>query len=127
MRLLLDTHAFLRLISNQKLSQLAEDTFLDPENQLFLSVASYWEICIKISIGKLSLAENWVQVFEREMQVNVIRWLPIEKAHCQVIIGLPWMHRDPFDRLLIAQARCEGMTILTADANIQQYDVATIW
>lgn len=127
MKLLLDTHAFLRLIGNQKLSQRASDAFLDPDNQLFLSAASYWEICIKLSIGKLVLAEDWQQSIDREMQINDIRWLPIEKSHCQAIIELPWIHRDPFDRLLIAQARQEGMAIVTADEHFSQYGVATIW
>ena len=127
MKLLLDTHAFLRLIGNQKLSQQASDAFLDRSNQLFLSAASYWEICIKRSIGKLVLAEDWEQSVEREMQINDIRWLSIEKAHCQAIVELPWIHRDPFDRLLIGQALHEGMAILTTDEHIQQYGVATIW
>lgn len=127
MKLLLDTHAFLRLIGNQKLSQRASDAFLDPGNQLFLSAASYWEICIKRSIGKLVLAEDWQQSVEREMQINDIRWLAIERSHCQAIIELPWIHRDPFDRLLIAQAREEGMALLTADEYVSQYGVATIW
>ena len=127
MKLLLDTHAFLRLIGNQKLSQQASDAFLDRSNQLFLSAASYWEICIKRSIGKLVLAEDWEQSVEREMQINDIRWLAIERSHCQAIIELPWIHRDPFDRLLIAQAREEGMDILTADEHFRQYGVATIW
>ena len=127
MKLLLDTHAFLWLISNQKLSQRASDAFLDTSNQLFLSAASYWEICIKRSVGKLVLAEGWEQSLEREMRANDIRWLPIERAHCQAIIELPWIHRDPFDRLLIAQAREEGMAILTADEYIPQYGIATIW
>ncbi len=127
MKLLLDTHAFLRLIGNQKLSQRASDAFLDPGNQLFLSAASYWEICIKRSIGKLVLAEDWQQSVKREMQINDIRWLAIERSHCQAIIELPWIHRDPFDRLLIAQAREEGMALLTADEYVSQYGVATIW
>ena len=127
MKLLLDTHAFLRLIGNQRLSQRASDTFLNPSNQLFLSAASYWEICIKRSIGKLVLAEDWEQSVEREMQINDIRWLSIERSHCQAIIELPWIHRDPFDRLLIAQARQEGMSILTADEYIPQYGIVTIW
>jgi PIN domain nuclease of toxin-antitoxin system len=126
-KLLLDTHAFLWLISNQKLSQRASDAFLDLRNQLFLSAASYWEICIKRSIGKLVLAEDWEQSVERELRINDIRWLPIERAHCQAIIELPWIHRDPFDRLLIAQARLEDMAILTADGHIAQYGITTIW
>jgi PIN domain nuclease of toxin-antitoxin system len=126
-KLLLDTQVFLWVINNQKLSRQARDAFLDTGNQLFLSAASYWEICIKQSIGKLGLAEDWQQSFEREMRANDIRWLPIEKAHCQAIIALPWIHRDPFDRLLIGQALHEGMTIPTSDEQIRQYAVATIW
>lgn len=127
MKLLLDTQVFLWVINNQKLSPRARAAFLDTGNQLFLSAASYWEICIKQSIGKLGLSEDWQQSFEREMRANNIRWLPIEKAHCQAIIALPWIHRDPFDRLLIGQALYESLTILTVDEQIQQYDVATIW
>lgn len=127
MKLLLDTHAFLWLISNQKLSQRASDAFVDPSNQPFLSAASYWEICIKHGIGKLVLAAGWERSIEQEMRINDIRWLPIEKLHCQATIELPWLHRDPFDRLLIAQARQEEMAILTVDKQISQYDIATIW
>lgn len=127
MKLLLDTHAFLWSISDQNLSRQARDAFLDAENQLYLSAASYWEICIKRSIGKLVLADGWQEALDREMLANDIRWLPIEKTHCLSVAELPWLHRDPFDRLLIAQAQHEGMAILTADANIQQYDVATLW
>lgn len=127
MKLLLDTQVFLWVINNQKLSPRARAAFLDTSNQLFLSAASYWEICIKQSIGKLGLSEDWQQSFEREMRANNIRWLSIEKAHCQAIIALPWVHRDPFDRMLIGQALHESLTILTADEQIQQYDVATIW
>ena len=127
MKLLLDTQVFLWVINNQKLSWRAKEAFLDTGNELFLSAASYWEICIKQSIGKLGLAEDWQHSFEREIRANDIRWLPIDKAHCQAIIALSWNHRDPFDRLLIGQALHEGMTILTSDAQIQQYAVATIW
>lgn len=127
MKLLLDTQVFLWAVSNQKLSQRARDAFLDTNNQLFLSAASYWEICIKQSIGKLLLAGDWQQSFERELQINDIRWLPIERGHCQAVIALPWLHRDPFDRLLIGQALHEGMTILTDDGQIRRYGVATVW
>jgi PIN domain nuclease of toxin-antitoxin system len=126
-KLLLDTQVFLWVINNQKLSLQARDAFLDTGNQLFLSAASYWEICIKQSVDKLGLAEDWQHSFEREIRANDMRWLPIEKAHCQAIMALPWIHRDPFDRLLIGQALHEGMTILTSDGQIRQYAVATIW
>lgn len=127
MKLLLDTHAFLWSVSGQGLSPRAQEAFLDTNNELYLSAASYWEICIKQEFGKLVLAEGWEKALDREMLVNNIRWLPIEKAHCRAIAELPSFHRDPFDRLLIAQARCEGMAILTANANIRRYDVPTIW
>ncbi len=127
MKLLLDTHTFLWSITGKQLSEPARAAFLNRENTLFLSAASYWEICIKIGIGKLAMATNWPQVFEEEIAVNGIQWLPVEKEHSRKIIELPFIHRDPFDRLLIAQAVCEEMTILTADDNIQAYTVATLW
>lgn len=127
MKLLLDTHAFLWLIMGENLSQAAREAFLDRANALYFSAASYWEIGIKLSLGKLQLTDDWPQAFDREMLVNGIQWLPIEKEHCQGIVHLPFVHRDPFDRLLIAQARFEGMTLLTADSHIQQYDIPTLW
>lgn len=127
MNLLLDTHAFLWIVNDGPLSQTARALFLDTENKLFFSAASYWEICIKLTVGKLSLADNWVEQFEAEMAANGIQWLPIEQNHCRKIIELPLIHQDPFDRLLIAQAICEEMTIVTADSNIPNYSVATVW
>lgn len=127
MKLLLDTHAFLWLMQGENLSQTAQEAFLDTNNDLYFSAASYWEICIKHSLGKLELAGNWDKLFDREMMVNTIRWLPIEKEYSRGTISLPMLHRDPFDRLLISQARTEGMTLLTADTNIRQYDVPTLW
>ena len=127
MKLLLDTHVFLWSMTGENLSYAARDAFLDTNNQLFLSAASYWEICIKQNIGKLRLAPDWAEIFDRELAANSIQWLPIEKNHCQQIEQLPSLHGDPFDRLLIAQAQCESMTLLTADSNIQAYPVETFW
>jgi len=127
MNLLLDTHAFLWAMDGGPLSDVARQAFLDPENTLFLSAASYWEICVKISIGKLVLAGDWSRQFDTEIAANGIRWLPIEQTHCRRIVELPPVHQDPFDRLLVAQALCEGLTILTADRNIPGYAVATVW
>jgi PIN domain nuclease of toxin-antitoxin system len=89
-------------------------------------MASYWELCIKHSIGKLELAPDWQKAFDREMAINGIRWLAIEKEHCQGIVDLPLIHGDPFDRLLIAQARQNDLKILTGDHNLTKYDVDTI-
>ena len=127
MKLLLDTHVFLWSINGGALSQPARAAFVDLENQLFLSAASYWEICIKMGIGKLILADNWHQQFEAEMAANGIRWLPIEQTHCRQILELPAVHQDPFERLLVAQASCEEMTIVTGDRYIPKYPVPILW
>ena len=128
MKVLLDTHTLLWAIQDEKkLSSKARDTFLEPENELFVSMASYWELCIKAGLGKLELAKNWQKTLDDELLENGIKWLAIEKAHCDGIMKLPFLHRDPFDRLLVAQAQVETMTLLTADENIQKYKVKTIW
>jgi PIN domain nuclease of toxin-antitoxin system len=113
--------------SPEKLSAQAESAFFNAENALYLSAASYWEICIKHAIRKITLTENWKQRFDEEVAVNQILWLPIEKEHCQALTELPMVHKDPFDRILIAQARFEGMALLTADEQIQKYEVPTLW
>lgn len=127
MKLLLDTHAFLWAMAGAGLSERAASAFLDIENDLYFSAASYWEICIKISIGKLVLSDGWEERIERFIELNRIQWLPIERSHSQAIIRLPMIHRDPFDRLLIAQAQSEDMAILTRDEHIRQYNIPTIW
>ena len=127
MKLLLDTHAFLWAVSGAGLSDAAQRAFLSPQNDLYLSAASYWEICIKVSLGKLTLQPDWRQQFDDEMAINRIHWLPITREHGQRIIELPFLHGDPFDRMLIAQALCENMTLMTLDAHIRLYPVQTLW
>ena len=127
MRLLLDTHALLWLLDDRGLSATAQAVFLDPENEVFFSAASYWEICIKISIDKLNIGDDWVNQIDREMTLNGIKWLPVEISHCLELLTLPHHHRDPFDRLLIAQARSEGLSLLSADPNFGRYDVPVVW
>lgn len=128
MKLLIDTHAFLWIISgNKNLSANAAAAFLDIDNELFFSAASYWEICIKCSLGKIDLANDWAQIFDQEMAANGIKWLPVAKEHCRRVSSLPFIHRDPFDRMLIAQADEEGMSLLTADERIRQYSVNVVW
>jgi len=129
---LLDTHAFLWSMTRRSLTPAADAVFLDPDNPLYLSIASYWEVWIKLSLGKLALPDNWPEITERVMTVNAIHWLPIEPRHCREVIALPYTgllsgQRDPFDRLLIAQARLEGLTLLSADPNFGGYDVAVVW
>lgn len=127
MKYLLDTHTFLWLIGDERLSETVRQIFLDPNSQLYLSAASYWEICIKVGLGKLAVTPDWMDRFDQELTINDIRWLPLEKAHAQQVVYLPLLHRDPFDRILIAQALVEKMIILTIDEKIQQYTVPTQW
>jgi len=111
----------------QKLSTRARHILESSAHDLFLSAASYWEICIKVSIGKLRLAAGWQATADREMTRNRIEWLAIEKTHLQGLIDLPWIHRDPFDRLLVAQAMVAGMGLLTSDRSLDRYPVETCW
>lgn len=128
MKLLLDTHVFLWIImANHNLSEQAREAYLNTDNQLYLSVASYWEICIKVRIGKLTLTPDWITRFDDEIRGNGIQWLTIAEEDCQRVIELPHLHKDPFDHLLIAQTLVHKMTLVTADKQIQQYQVPILW
>jgi PIN domain nuclease of toxin-antitoxin system len=128
MRVLLDTHAFLWLITDDdRLSGNARQTFLNTENSLFFSAASLWEICLKKSLGKISLKDGWLQAIQEEMEINTIQWLPIEMTHCAEVTELPFHHRDPFDRMLIAQAIAEEMKLLSRDSRLANYAIELIW
>ena len=128
MKVLLDTHAFLWLITDEgRLSENARETFLNTENSLFFSAASLWEICIKKSLGKLSLKDGWFQTIQKEMEINTIQWLPIEMTHCAEVTELPYHHRDPFDRMLIAQAIVEKMKLLSRDSRLSGYAIELLW
>lgn len=124
MTILFDTHTFLWFIEgNDSLSISARRYIKNIENRVYLSAASYWEICIKISIGKLRLKRNWRQEIDDVLSNNGITWLEIKKVHLQKIIDLPWRHRDPFDRLLLAQALTEDYIFCTADKSLAEYGV----
>jgi PIN domain nuclease of toxin-antitoxin system len=128
MKVLLDTHAFLWLITDEdRLSENARQTFLNTENSLFFSAASLWEICIKKSLGKISLKDGWFQTIKEEMAINTIQWLPIEMTHCAEVAELPFHHRDTFDRMLIAQAIVEEMKLLSRDSRLSDYAIELIW
>ena len=128
MKVLLDTHTFLWLISgDDQLSETAQKTFLDPGNILFFSAVSLWEICIKISLGKLSLKSGWFTTVQDEMKVNAIQWLSIEMPHCVELTNLPFHHRDPFDRMLVAQAMADDMQLLSRDTRLSSYEINRIW
>ena len=128
MNVLLDTHAFLWSITgDDRLSKTAEKTFLDPGNNLYFSAASFWEICIKLSLGKLSLKREWFKTIQEEMRINAVQWLPVEMRHCVELTKLPFHHRDPFDRMLIAQAMTEDLQLLSRDHRLSAYEIERIW
>jgi PIN domain nuclease of toxin-antitoxin system len=124
---LLDTHAAIWFfMGDDKLSGTARRIIEDLSNSVYVSVVSAWELAIKISIGKLRFPGNTTG-FTRMAQDNNIILLPIETAHLAVLEGLPFHHRDPFDRLIAATAFAEKMKLITADENITRYDVPLIW
>lgn len=128
MRMLLDTHAFLWfLLDNPKLSTMARDAIADPDNDIAISPATYWEIAIKISLNKYTLPEPYEEFIEREIVKNQSYILPIVPRHTAVLTSLPFHHRDPFDRLIIAQAMVEQMLVISGDAAFAAYSVTRIW
>jgi PIN domain nuclease of toxin-antitoxin system len=128
MKLLLDTHTALWLVNeHEKLSLNAKALLLNEEHTLFISIASLWEIAIKASLGKLSEFSGGVEFFITQVNKMPITLLQITPRHIEIVEILPFIHRDPFDRMLISTAKAEEMTIITADENIHKYDVPAIW
>jgi PIN domain nuclease of toxin-antitoxin system len=128
MILLLDTHAFLWFVLNDRqLSQVACDLIADPLNDLLISPVSYWEIAIKISIGKYKLPGAFEAWIEHQIQVNEFEILPIKITHAALVANLPFHHRDPFDQLLVAQALTEKIPIISGDGVLDAYSVIRYW
>jgi len=128
MNLILDSHALIWMTTcSERLSPKAIEAVTNSNNVLFVSAASYWEICLKIGLGKLDMGKNWKTLINRHISLNDMQWLPIRKEHAQGICTLPKIHKDPFDRMLIAQAKWEKMAIVTADRLVQKYPVKWIW
>jgi PIN domain nuclease of toxin-antitoxin system len=126
-RYLLDTHTAIWYFNGDNvLSKTAKEIILPLSNQIHLSIISAWEIAIKHSIGKLDIDGNTAD-FIHDAESNGFIFLPINPSHLAVYESLPLIHRDPFDRLLIATALDEQMPIISADKNIAQYDVPLIW
>jgi len=127
-RLLLDTHAFLWMtLDDSQLSQTGRELLSDTGNTLLLSAASYWEIAIKISLGKYSLTEPLDDFVKREVIANRLTILPISPEHAAVVAHLEFHHKDPFDRLLAAQAQVEGVAIVSKDEIFDRYGVNRLW
>ena len=128
MKILLDTHVALWWINeHEKLSPEAKSILRNDENQLYFSIVSLWEIAIKTSLGKLADLSGGISAFTAQVAAMPVYLLPIKPRHVEIVEALPFVHRDPFDRMLVAAAKAEGMTILTADTNIHGYDVRTMW
>lgn len=128
MRLLLDTHTFLWWVGDDEaLSKKARAAIADRENECFVSIASAWEMSIKLSLGKLKLPGPIDQFVPEQLLTNGFVQLPIEFRHAAKVASMPFHHRDPFDRLLIAQAAEEKMAIVSADRDFKKYAVRVIW
>ena len=128
MRLLLDTHTFLWFVLNDpQLSAGAQSLINDPANDILISPASYWEIAIKVGLGKLNLHAPYDDFMRRGIDGNDFEILPIEPRHTSLLTTLPLHHRDPFDRLLIAQASIEAIPIVGMDAAFDSYGVRRLW
>ena len=128
MKILLDTHCWLwYLLSPERLNSSVQDILRDPDNEVFLSVGSAWEIVIKAGLGKLSLPLPATEYIPDRLKVLGHQSLPVLQHHVLQVVQLPAHHRDPFDRLLVAQARVEELQLMTADPAIRAYDVPILW
>ena len=129
-RLLLDTHVWLWMHQNpDRLTSPIRERLEDYDQELFLSVASIWEIAIKYGLGKLTLPETPEVYCNKRLDdpEMAVLTLSIERSHVLLAGSLPLHHRDPFDRLLIAQAKIESLTLLTVDKQFEPYDVELLW
>ena len=127
MKILLDTHIFIWWDRDPSLLSATAKAFCDdPENTLVLSIASVWEMQIKSQIGKMELRLPLRELIQSQQEINGIELLPVSLEHVLALQYLPIHHKDPFDRLLIAQARSENLTMITADRRIAAYDVPVI-
>ncbi len=128
MRVLLDTRAFLWWgVDSPKLSARARDIIANPQNNLFLSVASGWEMAIKAGLGKLQTPGGLETFVSEQLSLNAIQVLPVALRHALHVYHLPQHHRDPFDRLLIAQSQLEQLPLLTSDHVFSSYAAKVLW
>lgn len=127
MKLLIDTHIFLWFINNSPQLSTDAKAIIESDVDVLLSIASAWEIAIKSSIGKLALPDSYDRFIPQQVKQNAIKILPIKMTHLAVVANLPLHHRDPFDRLLIAQAKVERVSIVSADVMFDNYGINRIW
>ena len=128
MRLLLDTHTFIWYVTdNPKLSAHVKLLIEDENNEKLVSVASIWEMAIKHSIGRLNFSLPFIEFVGQQLTVSNIGLLEINLQHIEVVASLPLHHRDPFDRLIIAQSMAQQIPILSVDAIFDAYAIARVW
>ncbi len=128
MRVLLDTHTFLWwVMDDARLSLQARAVLRDGRNTLVVSAATGWEIAIKARLGKMMLPRDPAEFILQQIRHNHLSPLAIELAHALRVFTLPDIHRDPFDRILVAQSQLEQLPIVSADPQIRQYEVNVIW
>ena len=128
MRALLDTHTFFWFIEdNPRLSATAKAVIVDGTNDILLSVASLWEMAIKISLGKLNVSGSFEPYITQQLAASNIGLLDISLLHVAAVVTLPFHHRDPFDRLLIAQAQVEQIPLISVDPAFDSYAVHRLW
>ncbi len=128
MNLLLDTHTMLwAMIEPEKLSAKARALLADPANALLVSISSLWEITLKIAIGKSTVPGSDIDFVLQNLDPFRIQLLPIRPEHLRVLQNLPFIHKDPFDRILVAQAISEGLPLVTVDRTLGRYAIETIW
>ncbi len=128
MRLLLDTHVFLWLRKDpEKIPLSIRQAYQDFDNEVFLSIASIWEMQIKHQLKKLTLDLGLDELITQQQQENGLQLLSIEVNHIYALSQLAFHHNDPFDRLIIAQSQCEKMRLISADKVFQQYDINLMW
>jgi PIN domain nuclease of toxin-antitoxin system len=126
--ILLDTHAFLWFfLGDSRLSTTARSAIESAANQNVLSIASLWEIAIKVSLAKITFAGDFQSVIYQALADTSATVLPITVPHLLEVSRLPFQHRDPFDRLIAAQARMDNLSIVTADEVFAEYNVDRIW
>lgn len=128
MRLLLDTHALAWYVEgDSRLSSVAHRLIQDAANEVFVSPASYWEIAIKVSLGKWALHRPYQDFIDLALHTYGFQILHIAPVHTAALIGLHFHHNDPFDRLLAAQALTEGIPIVSIDDKLDAYGVTRLW
>ena len=128
MTLLLDTHTVLWFWwADPQLSTTATTLICDPANRKLVSPATAWEVAIKVSLNKLDIGGPYRGFFPQQMLRNNFEWLPSTDDHLAVVSTLPFHHRDPFDRLLVAQAIWENISIVSADAVLDLYGISRLW